>query len=125
MNSIGVNGASSVQKAASGRAGAGIRSPNARLPTWSWSWEKTTNRSGGHVVGRGAEAAAAKARVDAVVHVRAVERLGQIGHATELGVVAVALVGDQRAQRVVEVVGPGGVAPVAADARAAASPADR
>ena len=37
MNSIGVNGESSVIRAASGRAGGGIRSPNARLPTWSWS----------------------------------------------------------------------------------------
>src|SRR5947209_5167900 len=47
MNSIGTNGESSVQKAASGRAGAGSRSPNARLPTWSWFWSKTTKRSGG------------------------------------------------------------------------------
>ena len=47
MNSSGTNGASSVQKAASGRAAAGSRSPNARLPTWSWFWENTTNRSGG------------------------------------------------------------------------------
>ena len=46
-NSIGVNGDSSVQNAASGRASTGSRSPNARLPTWSWLAEKTTNRSGG------------------------------------------------------------------------------
>ena len=34
--SIGVNGDSSVQSAASGLASSGSRSPNARLPTWSW-----------------------------------------------------------------------------------------
>ena len=47
MNSIGTNGESSVQNAASGRAAAGRRSPNARLPTWSWFWSKTTNWPGG------------------------------------------------------------------------------
>ena len=46
MKSIGVNGLSRVQSAASGRAGGGIRSPSARLPTWSWFWEQTTNWAG-------------------------------------------------------------------------------
>jgi hypothetical protein len=45
-NSIGVNGARQVSSAASGRASTGSRSPNARLPTWSWLEEKTTKRSG-------------------------------------------------------------------------------
>ena len=45
--SIGVNGARSVQNAASGRAATGSRSPSARLPTWSWLEENTTNASGG------------------------------------------------------------------------------
>ena len=44
---IGVNGDRTVSSAASGRAATGSRSPNARLPTWSWLAEKTTNRSGG------------------------------------------------------------------------------
>ncbi len=69
---------------------------------------------GRDVVGRRAEAPPAKARVLPVVHVRAMERLGQLRHMAELGVVAVVLVGHQRAQRMVEVVGPGGVAGVAA-----------
>ena len=44
---MGVKGDRSVQNAASGRAATGSRSPRARLPTWSWSAEKTTKRSGG------------------------------------------------------------------------------
>ena len=44
---MGVKGDSSVQNAASGRVSTGSRSPSARLPTWSWSAEKTTKRSGG------------------------------------------------------------------------------
>ena len=43
MNSIGVNGDSRTHSAASGRTSAGSRSPNARLPTWSWFWSNTTN----------------------------------------------------------------------------------
>ena len=45
--SIGVNGDSSVQNAASARVSTGSRSPNARLPTWSWLALNTTKRSGG------------------------------------------------------------------------------
>ena len=48
------------------------------------------------------------------MHVRAAERLGEPLHVPELRVVAVAVAGDQRAQRVVEVVGPGGVVAEAA-----------
>ena len=75
---------------------------------------------GRDVVGAGAEAPVAERRVRAVVHVRAVERLREVGDGAELGVVALAVAGQQDAQRVVEVVGPGGVAaPAAADRRRA------
>ena len=62
------------------------------------------------LLGGGAEAAAPERRVGPVVHVRAVERLGEVGDGAELRVVALAVAGQQHAQGVVEVVGPGGVA---------------
>ena len=68
----------------------------------------------GYVVGGRAEPAAAKRGVAAIVDVRAVHRLGEVRHRAEVSVVAVVLVGDQRPQRVMEVVGPGGVAVVSA-----------
>ena len=69
-------------------------------------------------VGRGrAEAALAELRVRAVVHVRAPERLRHQRDRVELAVPALGLAGQQHAQRVVEVVGPGGVAAVAAQLR--------
>ena len=71
------------------------------------------------IVGAGAEAPPAEGRVGAVVHVRAVEGLGQLRHLAELLVPARALAGEQRAQGVVEVVGPDGVVAVAALARRA------
>ena len=80
---------------------------------------------GRHVVGRRAEPAAAEARPGAVVDERPVQALGQVGDPPELGVVAVALVGDERADAVVEVVGPGGVAAEPAAPPAAASPSGR
>ena len=66
------------------------------------------------VVGGCAEAPAAEARVGPVVDVRAMERLRQLVHAAEVLVVAVLLGGDDRVQRVMEVVRPRGVAPVPA-----------
>ena len=122
MNSIGVNGDSSVQNAASGRACAGRRSPNARLPTWSWFWSKTTNCCGRPVARRRAEAALAKRRVLAVVHERAVEGLREVGDGAELLVVAAAVAGQQHAQGVVEVVGPLGVVAEAAQLARADDP---
>ncbi len=47
MNSSGVYGLNSTSAVASGCRSAGSRSPIARLPTWSWFWLKTMNRSGG------------------------------------------------------------------------------
>ena len=72
---------------------------------------------GRHVIRRGAKTAAAIRRVGAVVHVRPTQRLGQIAHLPELDVVPIALVGDQRAQGVVEVVCPSAVAAVSAAPR--------
>jgi hypothetical protein len=69
---------------------------------------------GRDVVGARAEAAAARARIVAVVDVRAAEGLGQLGDLAEVGVVAGAVAGEQHAQGVVEVVGPDGVAAPAA-----------
>jgi hypothetical protein len=66
------------------------------------------------VVGAGTEAPAAKARVTAVVDVRAMEGLGQLRDLSELLVPPRALAGQQRPQRVVEVIGPTGVVSVAA-----------
>ena len=47
-NSIGVNGPQSVSSAAqaswSRSRASVIRSPTARLPTWSWFWLETTSR---------------------------------------------------------------------------------
>ena len=67
------------------------------------------------VLGGRAEAAAAEARVGAVVDVRAVEGLRQRGERVELGVPALGVAGAQRPQRVVEVVAPGRVAAPAAE----------
>ena len=78
MNSIGVNGASSVQNAASGRAALGQAVAVGAVADLVVVLAKTTKRSRRHVVGRRAEAALAEARVVAVVHVRAVERLRQV-----------------------------------------------
>jgi hypothetical protein len=74
---------------------------------------------GRDVVGAGAEAAGAERRIAAVVEVRAAVGLGELADLAELLVVAVAVTGEQHAQRVVEVVGPDRVAaPAAALVRA-------
>jgi hypothetical protein len=67
-----------------------------------------------HVVGAGAEAAAAERRVPAVVDVRAAIGLGEVADLAELRVVAAPVAGEEHAQGVVEVVGPDGVAAPAA-----------
>ena len=64
------------------------------------------------------EAPPAKGGIDAIVNVRAVEGLGQVSHVTKVRVVAVAFGGHERAQGVVEVIGPRSVASVAAVHRA-------
>ena len=114
MNSIGMNGDSSVQNAASGRAARRHPVAEGAVADLVVVLGEDDEPLGGHVVGGGAEAAMAELRVAAVVDVGAVKRLGQLVDAAEVGVVAVALLGDQRAQRVMEVVGPGGVAVIAA-----------
>ena len=121
MNSIGTNGDSSVQNAASGRAGGGQAVAERAVSDLVVVLVEDDEALRRHVVGRRPEAPAAKARVGAVVDVRAVKGLGQMRDPAELRVVAVALVGHQRAQRVVEVVGPRGVAAVAAAVSAGAS----
>ena len=70
---------------------------------------------GGQVVGGRAEPPASERRVGAVVDERAVPALGEIGDRAEVGVVPVEVAGDERPQRVVEVVGPRRVATPAAD----------
>ena len=68
----------------------------------------------GRRVVAGAPKRVAERRRSAVVDERARERLGELRHVAEVGVVALALAGEQRAQRVVEVVGPVRVAAPAA-----------
>ncbi len=78
MNSIGTNGESSVQNAASGRASAGIRSPRRAVADLVVVLGEDHEPLRREVIRRRAEAAAAKARVAAVVDVRAVKRLGEL-----------------------------------------------
>ncbi len=68
---------------------------------------------GRNVVRRRAEPPPAEARVAAVVDVGPVKRFGQLRDGAEIRVVAIALVGHQRAQRVVKVICPGAIACVA------------
>ena len=107
MNSIGVNGDSSTQNAASAqRLG---RQPVAERAVADLVVVLVEDDEllGPAVRRRRAEALAAERRVAAVVDERAVGTPSR-GRATraELRVVALALVGQQRAHRVVEVVGP-------------------
>ena len=120
MKSIGVNGDSSVQNAASGRASAGRRSPKRAVADLVVVLVEDDELLGAAVVGGRAEAAAAERRVVAVVDVRAPEGLRELARArrTPRSSRRVSPVSSD-AQRVVEVVGPGGVAaPAAGAARA-------
>ena len=115
---MGVKGASSVQNAASGRTARGQPIAEGAVADLVVVLGEDDELLGRAVVGAGAEAPPAEGRVAAVVDVRAVEGLGQLRHLAELLVPARALAGEQRAQGVVEVVGPDGVVAVAALARA-------
>ena len=119
MNSIGVNGESSMQNAAS--AAHRRREPIAEgaVADLVVVLAKTTNCSGGRSPAGAPKRRAAEGRVVAVVDERTIERLRQIGDAAEVRVVAVALAGQQHEQCVVEVIGPLGVAAPAAERRRA------
>ena len=119
-NSIGVKGDKSVQNAAS--APRLDRQPVAERAVADLVvvGGEDDEALGRHVVGGRPEAALAERRVGPVVHVRALEGLGQQRDRVELLVPALGLAGEQDAQRVVEVVGPGGVAAVAAELAARA-----
>ena len=114
---MGVKGDSSVQNAASGRVV--DRQPVAERAVADLVVVGGEDHEalGRDVVGGRAEAALAELGVGAVVDVRAPEGLGQQLHRVELLVPALGLAGQQDPQRVVEVVGPGGVAAVAAELR--------
>ena len=106
MNSIGVNGDSSTQNCAS-RSCLGLEPVAERAVADLVVVLVEHDELLGRAVRSGrSEALAAERRVAAVVHERAVERLGELRDPAELRVVALALVADERAHGVVEVVGP-------------------
>ena len=79
----------------------------------------------GEAGGRPAVAAAAEARVAAVVDEGAREGLREVGQRAEVRVVPGALAGEHGVQGVVEIVAPLRVEAIAAESRAAAPPAGR
>ena len=106
MNSIGTNGDSSVQNAASGARVGRQAVAEGAVSDLVVVLVEDDELLGRAVVRGRAEALLAKRRVLAVMHKRARERLCEVGDVAELLVVAVAVAGQQDAQRVVEVVGP-------------------
>ena len=109
MNSIGTNGDRSVHIAASGRTSARRRSPNAAVADLVMVLVEHDELRHRPVVGRRAEALAAERRVLAVMDVRPVERLRQLGDLAELLVPARAVARQQDPQGMVEVIGPHGI----------------
>ena len=106
MKSIGVNGDSSVQNAASGRALGRQAVAEGAVADLVVVLVEDDELRGIAIVGWRAEAPLAKRRVLPVVDERAPERLREIGDGSELLVVAVLVAGQQHAQGVMEVVGP-------------------
>ena len=109
-----MNGDRSVQNAASGRGVGGQAVAERAVADLVVVLAEDDEVLGRAVVGGRAEARLRKVEYSPSCDERAVERLGELGDRPELRVVAVAVAGEQRAQRVVEVVGPGGVVAEAA-----------
>ena len=118
MKSIGVNGDSSVHEGGERSRLGGQAVAEGAVADLVVVLAKTTKAAAGGRR-RARRSGGGGSSSTAVVDVGPPEGLGQVRDRAELGVVAVALAGEQHAQRVVEVVGPVGVAaPAAASARA-------